>query len=244
MIEVVIGTEANQRIPQKVLEYSIRKHATKPVRIRAVEQSISRVGGTNFGFVRFGVPELMGWNGKAIYLDADQLVLSDIHELADALPDGKAVALVTEPVGHFGDKPVPRANQSSVMVMDCGQLRDWDTSTLFANVIGNREPARAGSIHYRDFMMLSWMDSSRIASLDPGWNHFNIVRPDTRLVHFSHVRTQPWKAPAHPLARFWAGWLAEAVAAGAVGRRELLREIAAGHVHWRFLPAVLSPGSA
>jgi len=83
MIRVVIGTEPNQYVPQKVLEYSIRTNTDADVDIRFVHQSEKRMGGTNFGFVRFHVPEIFGFEGRAIYLDADQLVLGDIAELLE-----------------------------------------------------------------------------------------------------------------------------------------------------------------
>lgn len=234
-LTVYIGTEDDQLIPQKVLEYSIRRHAKRPVQVRSVKQEVDRVGGTNFGFVRFCVPQMNRFEGKAIYLDADQLVFTDIHELAAQLDDDHAIALVNEPKGTFGNKAVGQHNQTSVMVLDCAKLRDWDPKTMFQRVVPNRAELQSGQIHYRDFMMLSWFDQSRIQPVDPRWNHFNIVEPDSKLTHFSYVRNQPWKNPSHPLTAFWGKWLRDAVRAGAVGRMELFREIRRGAIHRRFL---------
>ena len=52
-LNVYIGTEDNQLIPQKVLMYSIKKYAKKQVNLIPCKQEVERVGGTNFGFVRF-----------------------------------------------------------------------------------------------------------------------------------------------------------------------------------------------
>lgn len=234
-LTIYIGTEDDQLLPQKVLEYSIHKSASQPVTVRAVKQDGPRVGGTNFGFVRFHVPRLNGYQGRAVYLDADQLVFRDIHELAAELDDRHAIALVNQPQGTFGTKPVGQHNQTSVMVMDCARLRDWDPATMFQHVVPNRAELAPGQIHYRDFMMLSWFDPALIQPIDPRWNHFNIVEPDSKLTHFSYVRHQPWKNPAHPLTRLWGQWLREAIRAGAVSRWELLREIWRGAIHRRFL---------
>lgn len=234
-LTVYIGTEDDQLIPQKVLEYSILKNAKKPVQVKAVKQEVERVGGTNFGFVRFFVPELNNYQGKAIYLDADQLVFADINELAELLDDEHSIALVNQPQGTFGAKPVGQHNQTSVMVMDCVQLNDWNPDTMFQHVVPNRAELAPGQIHYRDFMMLSWFDQNKIQPIDPRWNHFNIVEPDSKLTHFSYVRSQPWKNPAHPLTLFWGQWLKEAIRAGAVGRMELFREIWRGAIHKHFL---------
>lgn len=234
-LTVYIGTEDDQMIPQKVLEYSIHKNARRPVKVRAVKQQIERVGGTNFGFVRFFVPQMNDYQGKAIYLDADQLVFTDINELADLLDDQHSIALVNQPKGTFGAKPVGQHNQTSVMALDCAKLHDWDPNTMFLHVVPNRAELAPGQIHYRDFMMLTWFDQSKIQPIDPRWNHFNIVEPDSKLTHFSYVRSQPWKNPSHPLTEFWGKWLKEAIHAGAVGRIELLKEILRGAIHRRFL---------
>jgi lipopolysaccharide biosynthesis glycosyltransferase len=234
-LTVYIGTEDDQLIPQKVLEYSIRKNTKRPVEVRAVKQEVERVGGTNFGFVRFTVPKLNNYQGRAIYLDADQLVFTDINELADLLDDEHSIALVNQPKGTFGAKTVGQHNQTSVMAMDCHRLRDWNPDTMFQHVVPNRAELAAGQIHYRDFMMLSWFDQGKIQPIDPRWNHFNIVEPDSKLTHFSYVRSQPWRNPSHPLTLFWGQWLKEAIQVGAVGRMELFREIWRGAVHKRFL---------
>lgn len=234
-LTVYIGTENDQLIPQKVLEYSIHKTASQPVRVCPVKQEIKRVGGTNFGFVRFLVPKLNGFRGRAIYLDADQLVFTDINQLGQSLDSAHSIALVNQPKGTFGQKPVGQHNQTSVMVLDCEMLQDWNPDTLFDNVVPNRAELAPGQIHYREFMMLSWFDQSKIQPLDPRWNHFNIVEPDSKLTHFSYVRTQPWKNPRHPLTKFWGQWLREAIKSGAITRRELLGEIWRGAVHKYFL---------
>jgi hypothetical protein len=83
-------------------------------------------------------------------------------------------------------------------------------------------------------MMLTFMDQSRIQALNPCWNHFNVNRPDTKLTHFSHVRSQPWKSPEHELTDFWAGWMMDAMKAGYLTKEELVREIDTGNIHEYF----------
>ena len=190
---------------------------------------------SEFGFVRFMVPSLNNYHGKAIYLDADQLVFTDINEMVDELDDTYAIGLVNKPEGTFGKKPVGQINQTSVMVLNCEKLKDWDPNTMFNHVVPNRAKLEDGQIHYRDFMKLDWFDQDQIKAIDPRWNHFNIVKPDSKLTHFSYVRQQPWKDPSHPLTKFWGEWLRKAIKSGAVGRIELLKEIWKGHVDKHFL---------
>jgi len=239
MIRIVIGTEDSQLIPQKVLEYSIRAHTKQPVEFHVLKQDISRIGGTNFGFVRFMIPSHFNFQGRAIYMDADQLVLGDVAELWESLNQAHDIALVQNAEGSFNNQPVSKGNQTSVMVMNCERLQEWALEKLFTNIIPNRQTPQPGQILYRDFMMLKWFEPGRLQALDPRWNHFNIVKTDTRLVHFSHVRSQPWKQPHHPLTPLWRSWLRQAVKDGAVKRSELAAEIFKGHLLLNFLKDLL-----
>ncbi|MEC4984355.1 MAG: hypothetical protein SAJ37_04260 [Oscillatoria sp. PMC 1068.18] len=235
MIKIVIGTEKNQYLAQKVLEYSIRSHTSAEVDIRFVTQTQKRVGGTKFGFVRFLVPSIFDYEGTAIYLDADQIVLTDIQELANSLKPESTLALVSNLEGYFGGKPVPQRKETSVMVMNCAKLKHWNPETIFNNVVPNDSSLEPGQIHYRDFMWLKWMDDREIQELEPTWNHFNILREDTKLLHFSHVASQPWKKPDHPLSKFWGQWLRKTIRAGYLKRRELWEAIAERDVHRYYL---------
>ena len=48
-LNVYIGTEDNQLIPQKVLMYSIKKYTNSDINLIPCKQEVERVGGTNFG---------------------------------------------------------------------------------------------------------------------------------------------------------------------------------------------------
>ncbi len=232
---VFIGTESNQYVTQRVLQFSIDLKSSSKVETIPVRQKLQRVGGTNFGFVRFQVPSLSDFSGQAVYIDADQVVLDDIHKLFDLLPSQFPVGLVTNPEGTFNGKPIPVGNQTSVMVLDCSKLSSWKVPDLFLNVVPNREHLQPGQIHYRDFMALKWFDPERIFSIPPAWNHFNIVKDETKIVHFSHVRSQPWRNPEHELSDWWNGWLVQAVNEGYISRTRLRFEILRGHIDRRFL---------
>ena len=234
-IRVVIGTQSNQYVAQRVLEYSIRKHSAADIEIVPTRQQVGRVGGTRFGFVRFCIPSMFDYEGRAIYMDADQVVLGDVADLHSTLDEDHAVALVQRPEGFFAGRPVEPRNETSVMVLDCNKLKEWDPDHLFEHVVPNRARLRPGQIHYKDFVRLKWIDPALLQALPPSWNHYNIVREDSQLVHFSHVREQPWKRPTHPLTKFWEGWLVEALEAGYLTRQDILREVAKLHLHPRFL---------
>lgn len=232
---IYIGTERNQYVTQRVLEYSIFKNSNSSVETIPVFQKQARVGGTNFGFVRFTIPSITKFHGRAVYIDADQVVLDDIRELFAELPLAYSVGLVRKPVGNFGGKVIPEGNQTSVMVLDCEKLADWKIPDIFAKVVPNRAEPREDQIHYRDFMSLTWIDQNLIFPINPVWNHFNVVHQDTKIVHFSHVRSQPWTNPRHELSDWWNSWLIETIRNGFLSRTRLWYEIQRGHVHRQFL---------
>ena len=103
-IRIFIGCAPNHddAESQAVLEWSIRKHASRPVEIMWMMLSNdpdspfhgwdSTSWATPFSGLRWAVPELCNFEGKAIYMDSDFIVLSDIAELWDqGFPPGKVV---------------------------------------------------------------------------------------------------------------------------------------------------------
>ena len=140
----------------------------------------------------------------------------------------------------FAGEPVERRNETSVMVLDCEKLQDWKPDTMFDDVVPNDAKLEPGQIHYKDFIRLAWVDPALIQEIDPRWNHYNVVRDDSKLVHFSHVREQPWKSPRHPLTGFWEKWLRESMEHGVVSRGDVWRELARLHLHPHFARLTLA----
>lgn len=104
MIRIFIGCAPNHEDAesQSVVEWSIRKHASEPVDItwmKLIRDPASPFHGwdtsqwpTPFSGFRWAVPELAGFEGRAIYMDSDVMVLADIAELwHQAIGRGKAV---------------------------------------------------------------------------------------------------------------------------------------------------------
>lgn len=188
--------------------------------------------GTKFSAWRWHVPAVYRHEGRAIYLDSDQVVLADIAELWDALEPGSMLAAVCNVSGgdYWGFPTTIRDAgkryrgkiQTSVMVMDCAAC-DWDFGQL----------AREHS--YADLMQGEWLDRARIQPLDPQWNRFGRLDEGTKLLHWSHVGTQPWKPKGrgirHPTADVWREELAAALEAGHIAPETLRGEIEQGHVH-------------
>ncbi|MET0987152.1 MAG: hypothetical protein ABW034_17290 [Steroidobacteraceae bacterium] len=136
----------------------------------------------SFAPLRFGVPELMGYKGRAVVIDPGVFALGDINDLLDADMDGAAVlARRMEPDAR---RPVHFA--SSVMLLDCARLRHWQLETDFDRLFTHE-------VDYRDWMWLALERPGIVGTLAPGWNAFDRLTSATQLLHNTHRRTQPWK---------------------------------------------------
>jgi hypothetical protein len=124
-IRVFIGTSCGEDAEaQAVCEYTLRRHASRPLDITWLMLSHepgafghgwnTHRWGTPFSGLRYGVPALCDYRGKAIYLDTDIIVRADIAELWDQeIPSG-AMALV---------KGEGLSLRSCVMLIDCEAAR-------------------------------------------------------------------------------------------------------------------------
>ncbi|RYG31064.1 MAG: glycosyl transferase family 8, partial [Burkholderiales bacterium] len=145
-IRVFVGSDRTQDLAVKVLEYSIRRHTdaevvvTSMTPVRLPEPEDPRQGSrTLFSFTRFAIPRLCGYQGQAIYMDADMQVFKDIRGLANIPFDGKRVIVQEElPEEHQPTEgqlgaPARRVKQSSVMLLDCERL-DWVPEDIIARL--------------------------------------------------------------------------------------------------------------
>lgn len=257
MIRVSIGSEPMQWLPAQVLKNSIRRRTTETVQFTESWTKIggwhplfakrTRLdGGTKFSQWRWLVPELYDHAGTAVYLDADQVVLADIAELWDALPGGTAIAAVRNAVGIFGKKtPEPNKTQTSVMVLNC-QLCDWNYEQLVARANHGagvfrdqcRQIGNDAKSDYAALMQAAWIPASEIHELDPVWNHFGIANGATKLLHWSHVASQPYRNPTHQTADIFRRELVAAIQDRTISADDVRDEVRAKHLHKSYLSCV------
>jgi hypothetical protein len=234
-MRVYVGLDESQIVAARVLEHSIRKHASRPVRFFPMldlptPQPRDRRNRprTGFSFSRFHIPKLAGYKGRALYLDADMQVFADLAELWE-IPFGDKKVLCTrqdEPPAEWeGSDWFKPGRQMSVMMLDCERL-DWDID----RVVGGLD---AGEYSYEQLMFdLSIVDPDEIGDdLAPVWNHLEHYEPGvTKLLHYTVVPTQPWKNDRSPLRDIWMPEFREARAAGIVQAAEVERLARAGHI--------------
>jgi len=86
-LRVFVGYDERQPVAYHVLCHSIMQSASVPVAITPLilhQLPIDRKELTDFTYSRYLVPYLCDYVGKAVFLDSDMLVLSDIAELFEA----------------------------------------------------------------------------------------------------------------------------------------------------------------
>lgn len=224
-IRICIGTEPNQRLSTEVLKHSIRSRTASEVEfielVRDGELSPLKMD-TGFSFCRWSIPQRCRYEGRAIYMDTDIVVLGDIMELWNLPMSTGAMA-----------KPQERRYWTSVMLLDCARLAHWDFTALAAR-------AAAEPSFYKGVM---WVEPRSIYASDfsalPGcWNDLDTINAQTKALHFTDLRRQPWRFSGHPRGWVFRDALLAATAAGAVSAQLVQTEIAKGHVRPDVLSAV------
>lgn len=244
-MKVYIGTDESQMIAAKVLEHSIQKHATRPVQVThmlnlpypKITNPAVRPG-TNFSFTRFMIPELSGFDGKAMYCDADMLVFGDISTLWD-IDFGKQTILCTRqdyvPEIWKENPAFTPGRQMSVLLLDCARL-DWQINKII-------DQLNTGRIAYKELMTdicIEPKDNLR-DDLPPAWNCLEHYEPDsTKLLHYTNVPTQPWKFPGNPLAHLWEKAFRDAVHDGTVLIEDVSDSVRKGYVRYELLEMAIA----
>ena len=239
-IKIFIGTEPKTAIFDQVLEFSIRRHTEAPAdflqftRMIGPEWEYPIKGtqvGTGFSLRRWMIPAACGWQGYAVYLDADQLVFDDILELCkktekpDLLNTKDPVIWCSWQPDKFSKEPWP---QTSVMVINCERARGhwgFDIDRVLAHLRDDNTRAS-----YAHFMHASWL-AGKVARIGDEWNHLNKYVPKgkpkhTRLIHYTKEDAQPPYRPDLPLAKLWQKELEMAIKAGQVSREDFVRSLA------------------
>lgn len=136
----------------------------------------------SFTPLRFAPPKLMGYQGRAVVIDPDCFAVGDIWELLSRDMQGKALMCRIRPA--FKDLPEYRA--SSVMLLDNAKLRHWDAEKTFNELFEFKKD-------YMKWIKLEYEPAETVGLLEDEWNDFDRLTPQTRILHNTYRRTQPWK---------------------------------------------------
>lgn len=223
-IAVFIGSSPSEWLPAKVLEFTIKKNTQLPVKVtRLCETGVTIPmpvekkcrPKTPFSFQRFLIPALSGYKGKAIYLDADMLVFSDISELWNTDMCGNDILYVAQCNGKT--KP-----QFSVMLMNTENLI-WDINLIIESL--NKKVFTYDELMY-DFTIAKNTE----ASLNQHWNSLEKFSTETKLLHYTNMHTQPWVSLGNSHRNIWINELLSAINNGFISISDVAREIKKGNI--------------
>src|SRR6476659_9265917 len=136
----------------------------------------------SFTPVRFAIPGLLGYEGLALVTDPDVFAVGDVAELFSRDLHGKAIWCTPRP----GYRKITDPLATSVMLLDNAKLKHWrfkeDLKALWDH-----------KVDYLDWINLKREKLEMIGLLEPEWNDFDRLTPETKLIHNTKRRTQPWK---------------------------------------------------
>lgn len=175
MIRIYIGTnpDGSDERPAAVLRHSILSNTDADVEFVALGDS---TGGTGFSEARYSIPEICD-EAYAIYLDADMLVLGDIHKLYD----------YREARGWQSSNTYPQGS-SAVSVIDCSIVlpKAENSKPYWYDV----QLVKAGIMH---------------PLIPREWNCRNYSDDGyTELIHYTDRSKQPWNhEPTRDIDAMW-----------------------------------------
>jgi len=137
----------------------------------------------SFTLTRFMPPELMGYEGRAVVVDPDVFPCADVWELLSREMHGKAI-MCRKRSGTKG--LIDGAWASSAMLLDCAKLTHWKVEEQFNAMFD-------GDLDYSKWIGLLNEDPNTIGLIENEWNDFDKLTPETKMLHTTRRRTQPWK---------------------------------------------------
>ncbi|MEM8504666.1 MAG: hypothetical protein AAF716_16105 [Cyanobacteria bacterium P01_D01_bin.1] len=198
---VFIHTSSHEILSAKVAHFShllfsnsLDAFDIKVVRIEDYPEFIARHGSTvlrhgkeaawykdvpqSFLPLRFIVPQLMEFQGRALLTDPDIFATADVWELLSRDMGDKSV-LSRRPGKGDGFN-------SSVMLLACEKLPHWKWNDMMEAVFQKR-------LDLQDLIRLRFEPEEAVGELEREWNDYDRLDKDTKLLHNTSQKTQPWK---------------------------------------------------
>lgn len=231
-INIYVGSQQEQMLAVKVLEFSIQRHSNASVCVTAMHEAkpmlpipkeVKNRGRTPFSFQRFLIPELNDYRGRAIYLDSDMQVFTDIRDLWERSLEQNDV------LSTYAQEGSARRPQFSVMLLDCEKLA-WNIDEIVKDL-------DAGKYSYENLMYEMCVARSLSPRIEHEWNSLESFEAGkTKLVHYTDMRIQPWLTHKNPLCSLWVDELILAVRRNFLTTDYIFNEILNGNVRPSLYP--------
>ena len=136
----------------------------------------------SFTPTRFLPPQLAGYKGRSVVIDPDVFALADVWDLLSRDMQGKAI-MCRPKTGYKGKRG---CLATSVMLLDNEKLAHWKVEEQFNAMFDFKRD-------YMPWVCLKYEDPATIGFFEPEWNDFDHLTDQTRLLHTTKRKTQPWK---------------------------------------------------
>lgn len=195
IMRVFVGCAANHEDAesQAVLEYTIRKHASRPVQITWMMLSRDPsspfysnhgTGGgwntsqwaTPFSGFRWAVPELAGFSSRALYMDSDIIVRADLAELFDMAIEPTKVVIAKG------------GNRFCVSLWDCERAQRW--LQPLAQMRRDAGSHRRNLATFNPSFVQMFPKNANWNCLD-GESYKDLNAPEIKAIHYTSMRNQP-----------------------------------------------------
>ena len=190
MIPIFIGYDSKVKIAYHVLSESILRNSSTPVTISPINLNNLKniytrkqdlLASTEFSFSRFLVPHLMNYNGWAIFMDSDMVMLSDITKLWNLRNEKYAIQVCKHDYTpssknkFLGNNQTiyAKKNWSSLMLIDCSKCK-----TLTPEYVNTKSGL--------ELHQFKWLDENLIGSIPLEWNWLVGEYPYKKDVHNIH----------------------------------------------------------
>lgn len=223
-LRVCIGYDSRQRQAYQVCIASLRKHATKPIDIIALDQAPLREHGlytraqeeragqlwdvisdapmsTEFALTRFLVPYLSGYTGTTLFVDCDFLFRADVAELFALAHPRYAVQCIqhyfTQRTGMKMDHQIQTAYPRKLW----SSLVLWNcghpaNKALTLDVVNGE---KGSELH-----QFSWLSDDLIGKLPSDWGWFEQI---PKAVHFTEGLPDVPGCESTPFSDEWREYL-------------------------------------
>jgi hypothetical protein len=223
-LRVFVGSESKQWLSAEVLRYSIARRTSarldfQDLRFLPLKERIKFFGG--FFIHRFAVPELCGFCGKAIYLDADVIVLDDLLRLLHRDMEGSSALACPVVEGH------PEAGRyTSVMLLDCEKLSGWKLEEWVEKM--GKDP----SAYTKTLKALpGGFATDDFGDLPSIYNQRGTFDETTKIFHYSHIPVHTQMDVGPPFSSLFISELKSAIYDEEIPLGLILKEIELGHVN-------------
>lgn len=224
-LRVFIGTESKQWLSFELLRYSILRRTQssldfQDLRLLPLKERVRSFGGP--AIHRFAIPEFCSFQGKAIYLDANTIVLGDLFKLLEIDMCGRGALARPVVEGH------PEAGRyTSVMLLDCDKLKEWKLEEWVELMIKdpaaytNTLKALPGGFGTKDF-----------GDLPSVYNQRGTFDETTKIFHYSHIPVHISAERGGPnFSSLFISELKSAIADEEISLDLIFKEIELGHIH-------------